>query len=246
MGSSMASGSNGKKAGKGKRGALLVVEIACVIVALVCIWLIAQELYKYWSADQGFKNVVQTYDRDVDRLVTDNPDCVGWISADDTRIDYPVMFTPNDPEFYLHRNFESEYSSAGTPFMGEGSDPNGNSFIIYGHHMNDGSMFADLLKFDDEAFGKSHSFVYKTFDGPSTYQPIACWYEDLTSGDYYHYWEQVGNLSEQQFNDYVAAAKGMSLYETGVNAKYGDKLMTLSTCSYGTSDQRFVVVAVKH
>ena len=241
----MARHSSKKPLSKGKRRALLAVEIICVVIAVVCIALLVKELSKYWTADKEFKDIVQTYDRDIDRLETDNPDCVGWIYVEDTRIDYPVMFTPNDPEYYLHRNFEGDYSSAGTPFLGEGSDPNGNSIIIYGHHMNDGSMFAELLKFDDDDFGKSHTISYKTYSGPGTYKPIACWYEDLTGSDYYHYWEQVGNLNEQQFNDYVTAAKGLSLYDFGTNAKYGDKLMTLSTCSYGTSDQRFVVVAVK-
>lgn len=49
------------------------------------------------------------------------------------------MYTPDDPEYYLHRNFEGEYSSAGTPFLGKGCLLDGNSSIIYGHNMNDGA-----------------------------------------------------------------------------------------------------------
>jgi sortase B len=233
-----------KKPGKAKRRALLVIEIVCIIIAVVCGVFLIQDLSRYWIADNEFKEITQEYNRDVDRLVTDNPDCVGWIKVEDTRIDYPVMYTPNDPEYYLHRNFEGDYSSSGTPFLGEGSIPTGNSLIAYGHHMNDGSMFAELEKFDDAEFGLGHTIEYKTSTGVASYKPIACWYEDLTVADCYHYWEQVGNLDAKRFNDYVANAKARSLYGTGASATYGDKLITLSTCSYGTAEQRFVVVAV--
>lgn len=240
----MAAKPNRKPLSSARRRALLAVEVVCVIVACVCAAFLIKALYEYWSADNDFKGITQTYERDIDRLETDNPNCVGWVSVKDTRIDYPVMYTPDDPEFYLHRNFEGEYSASGTPFLGEGSLPDGNSIIVYAHHMNDGSMFAELLKFDEPEFGLSHTIEYKTREGVKSYKPIACWYEDLSSGGYYRYWDQVGHLDEQQFNDYVAAAKGMSLYDLGTGASYGKKLITLSTCSYGTSEQRFVVLAV--
>lgn len=241
----MGSHTKRKPLSEGKRRALLVVEIVCIVIAVVCIGLLIKELSKYWIADNDFKQITQTYNRDIDRLVTDNPDCVGWVSAADTRIDYPVMYTPNDPEFYLHRNFEGEYSAAGTPFLGEGSIPDSVSIIIYGHHMNDGSMFAELEKFDDAAFGTTHTVEYKTINGVKSYKTVAAWYEDLSGGGYYRYWDQVGNLDEQRYNDYVVQAKARSLYETGVTPTYGKKLITLSTCSYGTSEQRFVVLAVE-
>ena len=242
---SMAPHSGKEKKGKARRGVYLVIEIVCIAVAIVCAVLLFKELGRYWVADNDFKEITQEYERDVDRLETDNPNCVGWVTVKDTRIDYPVMYTPDDPEYYLHRNFDGEYSSAGTPFLGAGSDPNGNSIILYGHHMSDGSMFAELLKFDDAEFGTTHTIEYKTVEGVGTYKPIACWYEDLTSGNYYKYWEQVGTLDAQRFADYVSTAKSLSLYDTGTDAAYDTKLITLSTCSYGTSEQRFVVVAAK-
>lgn len=234
-----------KKSSKKKRRRLLVIEIACVIIAIVCAGLIVMQMSHYWTDDNEFQELTQDSGRDIERLETDNPNCVGWIRIDGTRVDYPVMYTPDDPEYYLHRNFEGEESFAGTPFLGKGSNPDGNSLIIYGHNMKDGSMFASLLDYADPDFGMSHPIEYKTIDGVGTYLPISCFYCDLTSPNPYRYWDQVGTLDKQRFNDYVAAVKGMSLYSTGVGAAYGDELITLSTCSYGTDDQRFVVVAVK-
>ena len=237
-------GDKNKTAGKTRRRVLLAIEVVCIAVAVICGFFLVKDLGEYWVADNDFKTITQDSGRDIERLETNNPDCVAWIKVNDTRIDYPVMYTPSDPEYYLHRNFDGDYSASGTPFLGQNSDPAGNSLIVYGHHMNDGSMFAELEKFDTADFGLSHSIEYKTAAGVANYTPIACWYEDLSVDGYYHYWDQVGTLDAKRFNDYVAAAKARSLYDTGVSASYGDKLITLSTCSYGTSEQRFVVVAV--
>lgn len=242
----MAQGKHTNKAGK--RRVFLVLEILCIVVVLVCAVLIFMQFGKYWTANNEFNAITEEYDRNPNALVTDNPNCVGWVSVADTRIDYPVMYTPDDPEYYLHRNVEGEYSSAGTPFLGKGCLLDGNSSIIYGHNMNDGSMFASLRNFDNPEFGMSHTIEYNTIEGATgfgSYQLLGCWYEDLTASNPYRYWDQVGELSEQQFNDFVTAVRGLSLYGTGMTAEYGDDLLTLSTCSYGTADERFVVVAVK-
>ena len=206
------------------------------------------QVSKYWTANNEFNAITEEYDRNPNALVTDNPNCVGWVSVADTRIDYPVMYTPNDPEYYLHRNFEGNESAAGTPFLGKGCLLDGNSAIIYGHNMNDGSMFASLRNFDNPEFGMSHVIEYNTIEGATgfgSYQLLGCWYEDLTTPNPYRYWDQVGELTEQQFNDYVANIKQLSMYETGVNATYGDDLLALSTCSYGTADATENVVGVK-
>ena len=238
----------GKHDGKpGKRRALLIVEIICVIVVIACVALIFMQVSKYWTANNEFNAITEEYDRNPNALVTDNPNCVGWVSVADTRIDYPVMYTPNDPEYYLHRNFEGNESAAGTPFLGKGCLLDGNSAIIYGHNMNDG-MFASLRNFDNPEFGMSHVIEYNTIEGATgfgSYQLLGCWYEDLTTPNPYRYWDQVGELTEQQFSDYVANIKQLSMYETGVSATYGDDLLALSTCSYGTADERFIVVGVK-
>lgn len=236
-------GANAKK--KKRRIGFIIAEIACVIVIIVCAVLIFQQVNQYQEADNDFEEITEQYERDIDLLESDNPNCIGWVSVSDTRIDYPVMYTPNDPEYYLHRNFEGQYSAAGTPFLGENCLVDGNSSIVYGHNMNDGSMFASLNKFANPDFGLEHTIEYKTIVNSGTYKLLGCWYEDLTTSSRYPFWEQVGNLDEQRFNDYVANIKRLSLYDSGMTASYGDELLALVTCSYGSSDERFIVVAVK-
>ena len=91
-------------------------------------------------------------------LYQQNNDLVGWICVEDTNINYPVMQTVDNPNYYLKRGFDKEYSSYGCPYVQEDCDvlkPSDN-LVIYGHHMNNGSMFADLEKFKDKDFWQEH------------------------------------------------------------------------------------------
>ena len=111
--------------------------------------------------------------------------------------------------------------------------------------MRDGSMFGELEKFSDAEFLNSHTIEYTTLTGEASYQPIAAFYVDLSSGDVWEYWNSVGALDERGFNTLVSTAKQSSVVDASASASYGDKLLMLSTCSYGTSEQRFVVLAKK-
>ncbi len=231
-----------------KKGRLsLFIMIVCIIIMVVCAGIIAKILLDYHEVDVAYEELRTQSGRDIGALQALNPDAVGWVYVADTNIDYPVMFTPDDPEYYLHRNFDREYSSAGTPFVGEGCVvPGGNSTIIYGHHMRSGSMFATLLDFEDEDFFNTHEISFTTTQGEGTYKPIAAFHTDLSRGDtYYHYWDHVGNLNAQEYQDFVNTVVDKSMFAPTVEASYGHELLTLSTCSYGTSEERFAVVAVR-
>ena len=181
-----------------------------------------------------------------------NPDIVAWVSVPGTDIDYPVVqASADDPTFYLDHDVYRGWNPYGCPYLDAGCAERGIDSplaLMFAHHMNDGSMFASLRNFDNPEFGMNHVIEYNTIEGATgfgSYQLLGCWYEDLTAPNPYRYWDQVGELTEQQFNDYVANIKQLSMYETGVNATYGDDLLALSTCSYGTADERFIVVGVK-
>lgn len=178
-----------------------------------------------------------------------NGDIIGWITVEDTKIDYPVMQTKDDPEFYLNRGFNKEVTGSGTPFMDAASDifiPTSN-FLIYGHHMKNGTMFRDLRKYDDRDFYEEHkTFRFDTIykGGQGTYEVIAAGYSEIFPVDSkeFKYYQYAGITSESDFNEYVKGVKELSIYDTGVVAEYGDQLVTLSTCAYHTENGRFFVV----
>lgn len=182
-------------------------------------------------------------------LIEANKDFAGWIKIDGTVIDYPVMWTPNDPDYYLKRDFGKNESKSGTPYIGKDCSIESNNMIIYAHNMKNGTMFSDLLKYNDEEFFKSHRTIsFDTPDESGAYEIIAVFkdrvhYKDETG--VFRYYECVGNLTEDEYREYVDEIKNRSLYETGITAEYGQQLITLSTCSYHTENGRFVVVAVK-
>ena len=91
-------------------------------------------------------------EHNIPALIAVNGDCIGWLSIDGTSISYPVMYTPSEPQKYLRRSFYGQYSQSGVPFLDSRCSMNGGNLIIYGHNMKNGTMFAPLLSYAEEAF----------------------------------------------------------------------------------------------
>lgn len=183
-------------------------------------------------------------------LYEQNPDMVGWIRIDGTKIDYPVMYTPNDGEFYLNHGFDKEKSKSGVPFIDSRCtiDPFGTNTIIYGHHMKNGTMFAGLLNYEDEDFFREHPIIcFDTLYEQQEYEIIAVFESQVyrKSDTVFKHYNFLNAASKADFDAYIANIKALSLYDTGVTASYGDELITLSTCAYHVDNGQFVVVARK-
>ena len=178
-----------------------------------------------------------------------NPDFWGWIKIDDTALSYPVMHTPEEPEYYLRRDFEGAYSLRGVPFLdGRCYDGCGN-YIIYGHYMKDGTMFGSLQAYAKPAYCEEHpTITLNTANGCEVYTVMAAFYSQVYKQEdtrVFRYYQYADLSNEADFAAYVEQVKKAALYDTEVNAQYGEQLLTLSTCSYHTDDGRFVVVAKK-
>lgn len=237
-----------------------------LVISIVVFLVSAGVLAKYFingAQEQNALKELSTMKNEKENLETDkgtvvgkyvdlylaNSDIIGWVTIEDTKIDYPVMQTQSDNEYYLRRGFDHEYAESGTPFMDAASDifiPTCN-FLIYGHHMNNGTMFHDLFKYEDYDFYKKHDvFKFDTIyvGGQGTYQVLAVGYSQIYPVDstVFKYYQYAGITTEEEFYRYVDGVKALSLYDTGVNAEYGDQLVTLSTCSYHVDDGRFFVV----
>lgn len=105
-------------------------------------------------------------ERNIQALIAENSDCIGWLSIDGTNISYPVMHTPSDPQKYLRRNFYGKYSQSGVPFLDGRCDLQSTNLIIYGHNMRNGTMFSDLKRYVDRDFLNAHRSVkFETADG---------------------------------------------------------------------------------
>lgn len=174
-----------------------------------------------------------------------NSDFVGWVSIDGTNINYPVMQTIDNPNFYLKRGFEKQYSNYGVPYVQENCALGiSDNVVIYGHHMNNGSMFADLCKYEREGFYQEHPTIhFDTLSSLGEYEIVAVFKTVAYSEDGFKYYHFVDAEDEKAFNAFISQCKDLALYNTGVDAEYGDKLLTLSTCEYSRTNGRMVVVA---
>ncbi len=181
---------------------------------------------------------------DLALLKEKNPDCVGWVSIHGTDIDFPVM---QNGEFYLNHDFEGNYTDYGLPFLDERcSLDSSDNLIIYGHHMNDGSMFSELLNYVDESYCKAYpDITLETAKGVETYKIAAV---VRAAGSYgpgeWSLFDQI-NISAGAFNTLVENLSERRLYDTGRELVFGDRLLTLVTCEYSQNNGRLAVIAVK-
>lgn len=184
-------------------------------------------------------------------LHAQNPDFAAWITVDGTAIDYPVMYTPNDMEYYLRRSFDKEYSTHGTPFLASGCNPADaelDNMTIYGHNIQTGDMFGDLQKFKKEEFWQEHrTLQLSTLTNIYTYEIFACFTTDVSeeNPNLFRYDHFVKAAAAQEYDNYVSRVNSLAYYDTGIQCEYGDKLLTLSTCASSTNSDgvRTVVVA---
>ena len=155
-------------------------------------------------------------ERNIQALIAENADCIGWLSIDGTNISYPVMHTPSDPQKYLRRNFYGKYSQSGVPFLDGRCDIQSTNLIIYGHNMKNGTMFADLKKYVDKDFLSAHRTVkFETADGVQTFTVT----EVLKT-----------NISNEWYN-HISAEDGRQLI--------------LSTCYGSGKDGRLLIIAAE-
>lgn len=180
------------------------------------------------------------------QLYQQNPDMVGWIKIEGTAIDYPVMHTPADPEKYLHVNFEGVYSYPGVPFVDAACTMDSDNLLIYGHNMPNGTMFRSLMQYQQKNFWQNHpTIVFNTLYEEQEYEVLAAFYDRVyyKTEDVFKFYQFIDPQTEEEFDEGIAQFKEKALYDTGVTAEYGDRLITLVTCAYHTDHGRFVVVA---
>lgn len=182
-----------------------------------------------------------------DALYEQNHDLFGWVCIDGTKLNYPVMHTPDDPECYLRRAFDGTHSVSGVPFLDGRCYEDCGNYIVYGHHMKNGAMFTAITDYVDEEFWEEHPVIhFDTLDEAGEYEVLAAFYSKaykVNDKNAFRYYNYTDLTDEAAFDEYLDQVRKAALYDTGVTAEYGDQLLTLSTCSYYTANGRFVVVA---
>ena len=167
-----------------------------------------------------------------------NNDYIGWIRIPDTKIDNPVVQRDND--YYLNHTITGEKNSHGTIFLDESCDYRSTFYILHGHHMKDGTMFHDLSKFKKKDFREEHPEFYVDWSyGEVTYHIFAVMDVDLTKEGFFNY---VEDAKTAEIEDYLDRLLKASFWHEEKDTIPADThFVLLSTCDYGTEEQRLVV-----
>ena len=240
----------------------LLIYFVLVSLIIISIIYIVREFYWKKEAVEETK-IVDTIEVDeskvtkestkrmiqVKSLQQENSDVVGFLEIENTNISYPVV-QENDNEYYMTHNYKKEKSKNGAIFLDKDYDWNipSNNYLIYGHNLNNGTMFQELLKYADESYYKEHPTIsFTTADEEGVYDIISVFRSKVynTNDNVFKYYFFINPKTEEEYNYYIKNIKDISLYNIEKTAKYGTQLITLSTCSYHVKDGRFVVVGAK-
>lgn len=199
--------------------------------------------YKKEDIENTQMNNLQENNINMNKLYEQNEDIVAWIKIDNSNINYPVMQTIKNPNYYLRKNFYKEYSYYGTPYLSEQCNINSSdNLIIYGHHIKGFKMFGELEHYKNKEYYDKHKTInIYTLNDERKYEIIYVFRTFTnTKFDYYNY---ININDESEFNTFNSKCKELAFFDTQKQCNYGDKFITLSTCDYTSENARFVVIA---
>lgn len=198
----------------------------------------------------GFDDMTaQEREQATKELLSQNKEYVGWLTVKGADVSLPVVLA-NDNYKYLHTGFDGKYLNAGTLFVGASNksvlDKN---VVIYGHNMNNGSMFGLLRKYKESDGSIYRDYPYITFhtvEGSFKYQIYGAFLADGAgkSDNYLVNTAIKPNFSDEAFVNYMTTVKKKAYYETSLTVEPEDKILTLVTCDRSNlKTGRLVVVA---
>ena len=206
-----------------------ILGIALILLAGLCLCLSLNQadLEKY-TKEKKVSKKKQDFVVDWKKLWKTNKDVVGWIKMD-SGADYPILHGDSNEE-YLHTDLYGDYNINGSIFVNadnsrDWSDPN---TIIYGHRMNNGSMFGSNKKYMEKDYLKKHPDF-------SIYRPDGCYVYKIfnvmvVEDGTYPYTYQFPD--KKSYIEYLSKVKQYSYYDSGITVPDARQIVTLSTCTY--------------
>lgn len=235
-----------------KKKLMTIIELILVVIFLFSCYKIFTKLNAYKTDGKTYDAVRQEYIEEVqkspenidykglyNKLKESNTDYRGWITVENTDIDYPIV-QGTDNDFYLKHDFNKKESISGCVFMDYLNEVDkDDNIILYGHNMRNGSMFSKLQNFkENEFFYQNNKVIIKDEAGEHTYEVFSVYV--LKPGD------KLGKInysSADEFNEYIKFIKNKSFYASDIKVEKGDKILTLVTCTYEIDDARTIVHA---
>ena len=226
------------------------------ILLIICIFIFCISTWKLYGYYRSYKKAKDTYSKiakenvkisknerkiDFKKLKSQNQDIAGWIYIRGTTIDYPIV-QGKDNEEYLHQDFNKKKSSSGTIFLDNNckKDFTSDNNIIYGHHMKNGTMFAQLLKFREKSFLKKHNEIMIFTPDRTIHLKVISAYAQKAQNKI-----PVTFANDKQKKAYIKKIESMSEQTIKTSRINDSHIYTFVTCSYEGEDNRNYVHAAE-
>lgn len=226
------------------------------ILLIICIFIFCISTWKLYGYYRSYKKAKDTYSKiakenvkisknerkiDFKKLKSQNQDIAGWIYIRGTTIDYPIV-QGKDNEEYLHQDFNKKKSSSGTIFLDNNckKDFTSDNNIIYGHHMKNGTMFAQLLKFREKSFLKKHNEIMIFTPDRTIHLKVISVYAQKAQNKI-----PVTFANDKQKKAYIKKIESMSEQTIKTSRINDSHIYTFVTCSYEGEDNRTYVHAAE-
>ena len=202
------------------------------------------------DAEAGTARTAKTVIPEFSQLYQQNNDLLGWLTMPGTGDGYTVMNNPSMPTYYLHHTFDRQPDDVGVPFTAPFCTADSDNILIHGHNMHNKRHFGYIWNYQYPEFRAANPVIdFKTiYDAEGSYEVMAVFFAPVypaeTTG-VFKWYQYAGDMNKAQFDYYVQNVKAASLYDTGVTAEYGDRLITLETCANTHDSTRLVLVARK-
>lgn len=223
---------------------IIIVCLACILVYSG--WKVYSISHEYRVNKEIYDNIAdialpEGYDGEVDfdSLREVNPDIVGWIYYEGTKINYPIV-QGDDNDYYLRIAFDNTWVISGTLFVDAITEAPFEQFntIVYGHHMKDGSMFGDLKNLKDESYCKEHPQFELITPDQKYHLKICAFLNQPADSKIY----TTNFHSKSSKKEYIDLIKSLAMYTTDEKMTTDSKLVILSTCAYEYQNARYMVI----
>ena len=213
-----------------------IVNIVLILIIFICIYNISEKLIEYNKADNSYEKI--RVEKEEENLYDKYEDYRGWIKIDNTNINYPIV-QGKDNSFYLDKDINKNYLSSGSIFMNYLNHGfNDENTVLFGHHMRNKTMFAQLEKYKEKEFFQNDNDIKIEVENDKvlTYKVFSVYVTDANDN-----YIKTNFDNKSEYKEFLDKIKNKSIYKSDINVDENDKIITLSTCSYEFNDARMVV-----
>lgn len=213
-----------------------IINVVLIFIIAVCAYKIYEKSTEYKKADKSYEQI--RVEKEEENLYDKYEDYRGWIKIDNTNINYPIV-QGKDNSFYLDKDINKNYLSSGSIFMNYLNHGfNDENTVLFGHHMRNKTMFAQLKKYKEKEFFYGNNDIEIEVENGKVlkYKVFSAYITDAKDN-----YIKTNFDDKDQYKEFLEDIKNKSQYKSDIDVNENDKIITLSTCSYEFNDARMVV-----